>query len=115
MFKSKNSRNEILHPEIGQSYDSDRLNLKEKMVIDFITKNPGVTKQKVVDALDGKFSRVIVFNTIRELENFDIIMIKKINLIAKYIGFTLTNTIKSWSSWTSFRTLKYLSFFYLRR
>ncbi len=77
MFKSKNSRNEILHSEIGQSYDSDGLNLKEKMVIDFITKNPGVTKQKVVDALDGKFSRVIVFNTIKELENFDIIMIKK--------------------------------------
>lgn len=50
---------------------------KETAVINFVTKNPGVTKQGVVDALDGKYSRMIVFDTIKELEKYEIITIKK--------------------------------------
>jgi hypothetical protein len=52
-------------------------NQKEKAIIDYVTKNPGVTKQSVVNALDGKYSRVIVFDTIKELEKYEIITIKK--------------------------------------
>jgi hypothetical protein len=50
---------------------------KEKAIIDYVTKNPGVTKQTVVDALDGKYSRVIVFDIIKELEKYEIITIRK--------------------------------------
>jgi hypothetical protein len=52
-------------------------NQKEEAVIDFVTKHNGATKQTVVDALDGKYSRMIVFDTIKELEKYEIITIKK--------------------------------------
>lgn len=56
---------------------SDALNVREKTIIDFVSENPGATKQKVVDSLDGKYSRVIIFDTIKDLERYDIIIVQK--------------------------------------
>jgi hypothetical protein len=56
---------------------SEALNLRERTITDFVAKKPGVTKQKVVDALDGKYSRVVIFDTIKDLEKYDIIRIQK--------------------------------------
>lgn len=53
------------------------LNRKEKMVIDLVTKNPGITKQGVVNALEGRLSRATVFITLAKLENLMVIRIKK--------------------------------------
>lgn len=55
----------------------DDLRDKEKMVIDYVTKNPGTTKQGVVDALKGKYSRGPIFNAIEGLQKLGIIVVRK--------------------------------------
>src|SRR5436305_14265864 len=53
------------------------LSEKEKMVIDCVRKNPGITKEGVVDALEGKYSRGPVFKAINSLEKYDMIVVRK--------------------------------------
>lgn len=53
------------------------LNAREKTVINFVSNNPGVTKQQVVNALDGVYSRVIIFDTIKDLERYGMIVVQK--------------------------------------
>jgi hypothetical protein len=60
--------------EEGEKKD---LSEKEKAILDYITNNPGTTKQGVVEGLDGKYSRVTVFNTIKELDDYDMIIVRK--------------------------------------
>lgn len=55
----------------------DELERKEKLVLNIVDKNPGLTKQDVVNALDGRLSRVTVFDVIKNLSDIGIIKIEK--------------------------------------
>lgn len=53
------------------------LSEKEKMIIDYVKKNPGTTKQGVVSGLRGRYSRGPVFKAIEDLQKYGIIVVRK--------------------------------------
>jgi hypothetical protein len=53
------------------------LTMNEKVIIEFIAKNPGVTKQAIVNAFYGRMSRATIFGNIGRLSDLDVLQIKK--------------------------------------
>jgi hypothetical protein len=49
---------------------------RERVILEYIEKKPGKTKQAVVDHFSGKYSRVSVFRCIENLEKFGMILVK---------------------------------------
>jgi DNA-binding MarR family transcriptional regulator len=84
LVKIRNQINQLLGetpkpPNLNQyemMSESD-LSEKEKLVIDCVRKNPGITKEGVVDALEGKYSRGPVFKAINSLEKYGMIVVRK--------------------------------------
>ena len=53
------------------------LTMNEKSIVDYLSKNPGVTKQAIVNAFYGRMSRATIFNNIERLSDLDVLQIKK--------------------------------------
>jgi hypothetical protein len=53
------------------------LSEKERAILEYIKSNPGTTKQGVVDVLDGRYSRTTVFEGLKQLEKYGMIVIRK--------------------------------------
>lgn len=53
------------------------LNRKERSILDYIQKHPGVSKQALVDGLDGQYSRASIFGAIPLLERNQLIVVRK--------------------------------------
>lgn len=57
--------------------ESSELTEKETRIFEYIKQNSGTSKQAVVDSFKGKYSRVVVFNTMKSLEQSRMINAKK--------------------------------------
>jgi hypothetical protein len=56
--------------------DEGELTERERMILEYIERRPGKTKQAVVDHFSGKYSRVLVFRCIENLQKFGMILVK---------------------------------------
>ena len=54
-------------PSLEPIYESYNLNQKECLVIDYLKKNPGHSKEQVVSGCSSKYSRVTILKTINGL------------------------------------------------
>ena len=57
--------------------DLPEITEKERTILNYITDNPGITKQRLVEGLDGKYSRGPIFNSLKKLEKWHMIDIKR--------------------------------------
>jgi hypothetical protein len=53
------------------------LTKKDRILLDYIKNNPGITKQQLVKGLDGTYSRGPIFNSLKNLEEWDMIDVRK--------------------------------------
>jgi len=61
----------------GETTEDIDLSRRERTILDYIRKHPGVSKQGLVDGLDGQYSRVPIYNSIRLLERNQMIVIMR--------------------------------------
>jgi predicted transcriptional regulator len=66
--------NSVLEIDLGDSFG---LSERDKVILDFIHKHPGLSKQKLVEALDGIYSRGPIFKSLKNLEKYGMITIHK--------------------------------------
>ena len=57
--------------------DADCSSERESVILKYVQKHPGSTNEQVIKGLDGTFSRVTVFNTLKLLKERQMILIKK--------------------------------------
>ncbi|KAA2280250.1 hypothetical protein [Candidatus Nitrosocosmicus sp. SS] len=72
--KKLSNRESIFHPNY---FKYDELTKREQSIFDFIEANTGCSKEDVVKFLKGKFSRVAILNSIKAMENENIIISKE--------------------------------------
>lgn len=74
--KANQARSEEVYYDTNIPYKVHSLSDKEKLVFEYIRKNPGTVQENVVKNIRN-YSRVPVLNAIRDLKNYDLIFIKK--------------------------------------
>lgn len=57
--------------------DSDSSTQRESVILKYVQEHPGSTNEQVIKGLDGTFSRVTVFNTLKTLKEYQMILVKK--------------------------------------
>jgi hypothetical protein len=64
---------------LPQTTTTKDLTRRERVVFEYISKYPGTIKERVIDSLvkDGEGSRVTILNTIKDLEKYGMIIIRK--------------------------------------
>ena len=61
----------------GETAEDIDLSRKERAILDYIQNHPGVSKQGLVDGLDGQYSRVPIYDAITFLDRNQMIVIRK--------------------------------------